>query len=329
MAKSREVEITKIVDQVIDVDHPLKDDIVEIQSPPVASGIAEHTYKTAFKLKSMKLYQLTPGLNWKQIRELTGLYMSKIAFNPECTRVYIIGGAKDPKSKTTVNDVNVLTIGEQGVLQSQALNPMLDNRASFGCLYTPKSSEIYAVGGYINGKLTTKCEKYSVLGNCWSPLPELNEPKASSSACLMNDRYLYCFGGLSRNMQGQAFLNNAIETIDLKSDFAKWEKLNLSLPIHGCDIGCVPIKSDEILVFGGWNKTAQKQAYIVKRQQGGLFSMPSHDINLTNNSSVLESPDFFLVNGIAIHTPTNPSLIKIAGHSHIFTFNTATKQFQC
>lgn len=139
------------------------------------------------------------------------------------------------------------------------------HRASFGCLYAPKTDEIYAVGGYIHGKLTNKCEKYSVMTNSWTQIPDLTEAKASSSVCLMNDRYLYCFGGLSRNLQGQAFLNNAIETIDLKSDFANWEKLNLSLPIHGCDIGCVPLKSNEILVFGGWNKTAQKNAYILKR----------------------------------------------------------------
>ena len=114
LKKVEEVQITKVVDQVIDVDHALKDDIVEIQHP-VASGIAEHSYKTAFKLKSMKLYQLTPGLNWKQIRELTGLYMAKIAFNPDCSKVYLIGGAKDPKSKTTVNIVQILTVSEQGV----------------------------------------------------------------------------------------------------------------------------------------------------------------------------------------------------------------------
>lgn len=30
-------------------------------------------------------------------------------------------------------------------------------------------------------------------------MPDLNEAKASSSLCLLNERYLYCFGGLSRN----------------------------------------------------------------------------------------------------------------------------------
>ena len=38
---------------------------------------------------------------WRHIHDVKDLYMAKIAFNPECTRVYVIGGAKDPKSKTT------------------------------------------------------------------------------------------------------------------------------------------------------------------------------------------------------------------------------------
>jgi hypothetical protein len=31
--------------------------------------------------------------------------MAKIAFNPECDKVYIIGGARDAKSKITLNEV--------------------------------------------------------------------------------------------------------------------------------------------------------------------------------------------------------------------------------
>ena len=79
---------------------------------------------------------------------------------------------------------------------------MIEPRASFGCLYLPKSDEIIVTGGYINGKLSTRCEKYNTRTNVWSQLPDLTESKASSSLCYLNDRYVYCFGGLSRNNQG-------------------------------------------------------------------------------------------------------------------------------
>lgn len=93
---------------------------------------------------------------------------------------------------------------------------MNDARASFGCLYVPSASpKIVVTGGYINGKLSTRCEVYNINSDTWNQLPEMNEAKASSSLCLMNDRYLYCFGGLSRNALGQAYLTNTIEMLYL------------------------------------------------------------------------------------------------------------------
>lgn len=63
----------------------------------------EHNYQSAYKLKSMKLMQLVPGQGWKNIMEIKDLYMAKIAYNPECNKIYVIGGAKDQRSKQTVN----------------------------------------------------------------------------------------------------------------------------------------------------------------------------------------------------------------------------------
>jgi hypothetical protein len=67
---------------------------------------------------------------------------------------------------------------------------------------------------------------YSVETGHWSMLPELNEAKASSSLCIINETILYCFGGLSRNETGGAFLNNSIEALNFSLGIhAKWEKL--------------------------------------------------------------------------------------------------------
>lgn len=58
--KPEDVQITR-VDEVIDVDHHMKEqeqEIVEQAPPVVAEVIHELTYKTSFKLKSMKLLQL-------------------------------------------------------------------------------------------------------------------------------------------------------------------------------------------------------------------------------------------------------------------------------
>ena len=49
------------------------------------------------------------------------------------------------------------------------------SRASFGCLYSPNKNEIFVVGGYNEGELTRKCERYSVTEDKWYWLPDLNE----------------------------------------------------------------------------------------------------------------------------------------------------------
>ena len=97
---------------------------------------------------------------------------------------------------------------------------------------------------------------YSIKDNKWIALPEMTETKASGSLCILNDRYLMCFGGLSRNANNQAFLTNSIEILDLESVGSKWIKSETTLPISGCDIGCIPVRHNELLIFGGWNKNA-------------------------------------------------------------------------
>ena len=82
------------------------EEIVVVSAPT----INELTYSTFFKLKSMKLFQLIPGQGWTHIQDIKDLFMAKIAFNPAGNQVFVIGGAKDPKSKVTVNNVSVYNI---------------------------------------------------------------------------------------------------------------------------------------------------------------------------------------------------------------------------
>lgn len=102
-----DVQITN-VKQVIDVDQQMKvqDDVEIVEAAPTPNR--ELSYRTFFKLKSMKLFQMTSGAQWRHIHDVKDLYMAKIAFNPECNRVYIIGGAKDPKSKQTQANVSLI-----------------------------------------------------------------------------------------------------------------------------------------------------------------------------------------------------------------------------
>lgn len=251
--------------------------------------------------------------------------MTRIAYNPDCDRVYLIGGAKDQKSKHTVNNVNLIHFS-QNRIQNYEKQAMIDSRASFGCFYNSRGTEeIIVTGGYTNGNLFNKCEKYSVRDNQWNMLPSLTEAKASSSLCMQNDRYLYCFGGLQKSDKGHPYLSNSIEILDLLNP-THWHKQNISLPISGCDIGCLPIKKDQLLIFGGWNKTAQRGAYILTRKPAQCpFSRDEHDIKPLEFA--LDQPDFFLVNGIAMKNK-EPRKVYLCGHANIFVFNLDLQRFE-
>lgn len=114
--------------------------------------------------------------------------------------VYTIGGARDQKTKQTISEVIASQWNAQtsSVVSTQKAN-MIISRASFGCTFSPQKNEIYVTGGYHEGELTKKCERYSVAEDKWYLLPDLNELKCSMSLCVAEDgRYLYAFGGLSK-----------------------------------------------------------------------------------------------------------------------------------
>lgn len=144
-----------------------------------------------------------PGQGWKHLTDFKDLYMAKIAYNPTGDKIYCIGGATDQRSKSTLTNMFLYHLTPVGIHRYE-LASMNDPRASFGALYNPRDTQesIIVAGGYINGKLSTKSEVYNIKKNVWTRLPELNESKASSSLCVINDQYILCMGGLSRNIDG-------------------------------------------------------------------------------------------------------------------------------
>jgi len=106
---------------------------------------------------------------------------------------------------------------------------MIHPRSNFGCTVNVASNEIIVAGGYENGVLTRSCEIYSVAENRWRELPSLNEEKCSSALCVLNNRYVYCLGGLAKTEQG-AYLLSTIEMLDMKSAVPRWVNLAYRLP---------------------------------------------------------------------------------------------------
>ena len=47
---------------------------------------------------------------------------------------------------------------------------------------------------------TDSCEYYDVNNNEWTQFAKLNEKKINMSASILNNRFIYLFGGLDNNM---------------------------------------------------------------------------------------------------------------------------------
>lgn len=139
--------------------------------------------------------------------------MAKCIYTPE-ERVFVIGGAKDNKTKETIKDVVEYRQLPNGSASATQRAPMIDSRASFGVTICPKLNQIYVAGGYILGEVNKKCERYSIANDQWTQLPDLNEEKCSASLCVLDNKYLYSIGGLSK-FDGQIQLISTIERLDI------------------------------------------------------------------------------------------------------------------
>lgn len=85
---------------------------------------------------------------------------------------------------------------------------------------------------------------YFVEHNEWKPFVPMNIAKCAFSACVVNKRFIYTFGGYD----GQKRLN-AIERYDIPGE--TWELLGLKLrfPLSNC--ACFSPYTNKVVVFGG------------------------------------------------------------------------------
>lgn len=69
-------------------------------------------------------------------------------------------------------------------------------------------------------------------------------------------------------------------------------------------MGSVAISKSQILLFGGWCKTASQTALILNQQQHTEGQVPSH--NFMHVKQGLDKPDFFMVTGVAMKCVEEP-----------------------
>lgn len=247
----------------------------------------------------------------------------------------MIGGSRDKNVHSLAEVKSFFVRPDTSQIEVRTKAPMLRPRSNFGCTINVAANEIIVAGGYENGKLTRSCELYSVADDAWRELPPLNEEKCSSALCVLASRYVYCLGGLAKTDQG-AYLLSTIEMLDLKAAVPRWVSLAYRLPQQVCDIGAVPINEKQILLCGGWNKQPQVTSFILEQYRtsptqmapGGAQAQDQVGHKFVHVNSAMDKPDFFLVTGVAMECPQDPTRIRICGHGQVFTFNLTNLTFE-
>ena len=111
---------------------------------------------------------------------------------------------------------------------------------------------VYILGGcrYKEGEfsIVKDCEAYMSEEGRWVPLPPLNKHKQALGCCILEDKIIYAFGGMSNNGSEE----HEIETLAITRRIATWKYIKtndcrLLVP----DMKAFPISKSSIILFGG------------------------------------------------------------------------------
>lgn len=92
------------------------------------------------------------------------------------------------------------------------------------------------------------------------------------------------------------------------------------MPTTHFDLGALAINDKEIIIFGGFSEGSQKSAY--------LYSTGPEDGSFQQTKG-LETPDFFLQNGVYIEVPNmSKRQIIFNGHIQNHMFDVESKEFR-
>jgi len=131
---------------------------------------------------------------------------------------------------------------------------------------------IIALGGQNNNTV----ERYSIMKDEWSPMPNMVYKRANTSAIIVNDKLLYCYGG-----EHEGKFLDCIESLDLHKR-NKWKIINIDKScldnlnvISGSSFGITSKGEDIIYLIGGKVKD--------QSQEDHISSSYIYEIDLKNN----------------------------------------------
>ena len=194
--------------------------------------------------------------------------------------IYFTGGgipATDEHGEQFLNVAMKLTIDSDRDTTKDKLANMNVARANH-TMVAVGEKKLYVIGGCNTKAEIPACEVYDISQKNWKNCATLNERKMWVCVCVVDERYLYTFGGSTNLKQKESSIIEFLDTED--SSATLWTKLELN---SGKDlwskclfIGAHQISSDCVLIFGGLvDKNEVNDSYYFNPKTKDLAKGPS------------------------------------------------------
>ena len=128
-----------------------------------------------------------------------------------------------------------------------ALKSMKVNRQNHNNIYIPSKNYLLVCSGQNN--TTSEYLDLALPTNQWIELPKMNQSRANATMAVINERYVFCFGGYNHQMEAYA---KGAEKIDLSAMNNGWKEINLISDTAISTMGVLTFAKNQILLVGGF-----------------------------------------------------------------------------
>jgi hypothetical protein len=109
------------------------------------------------------------------------------------------------------------------------------------------NSDIVVIGGQAANTVKASVERFNLLTQIWTPLPNLKIARFGHAAVLFENQLLVCGGATSVDYHE---ITDSIEVLDLSINPPAWKKFSINLPIEMVGHKCV-VYHNRLFIIGG------------------------------------------------------------------------------
>ena len=226
-------EMYSQVSAIVNSMSELKTQLIQLVKTPLSAFDITEIYYFKNGENSISCFNIeSQSINSIQVAKAVNMGSEGILVD---NNLFIMGGYP------CTNDVYKLDMALKSMIQK---TPMLMKKCIFSLCHS--YSDIYSIGGYNNdSSILADCEKYSIHGNKWSKLPNMQTSRCLCASLCFNNKDVYVIGGYNSSK-----ITNVIEKLNI-SKAQTWEICKISNSMDSVRYAqAIQTCDNEILVFG-------------------------------------------------------------------------------